>query len=207
MIRVALCDDDRMLASMLAKVIGADPGIEVVAVFSDGVSALNSKVEVDVWLLDVRMDGLSGLDVCRRLVERDASVKIVMMTALPDGRLDDALKAGARGFVFKDEKPTKLRHAVRAVFDGMWVSTQVPERVLLEPPGESIIESARDRQIVDLILTGASTKEMASSLSISEPHLKRQIGILMKRAGVASRPLLMAKLHAEAAARPELDRR
>ena len=210
MIRVGLCDDDALSLDGVANILGRDPEILVVHTAQTRDSALTFPHPVDVWLLDVAMPGLSAADTCRRLREGAGHTTVLMLTALPDGSVAEFLKAGASGYLYKDARPAHLLHAVKTAAEGLSVSSPEAIAAMLDEPllgrlspdvYESIVLDEEDERLVALVLEGHSVEVMAARLGLSESGFKKRLGRIMQRAGVATRPLLMARLFAARAAR------
>ncbi|MFT3887681.1 MAG: response regulator transcription factor [Arachnia sp.] len=212
MINVGICDDDDISLKGVASILSRDPDIEVVHLVETRDAALAAPGPVDVWLLDVAMPGLSAAETCRRLREGKGHPAILMITAFPDGSVTDAMKAGASGYLYKDVRPAHLLHAVKSAAQGLSVSSPEAISALLDEPllGRlspdlygTIVLDEDDERVVELVLEGHAVEAMAAKLGLSESGFKKRLGRIMHRAGVATRPLLMARLYAARAARDE----
>ena len=121
MIRVLLADDEELVRTGLRLILGTEPDLDVVGEASDGVQALALAAELspDVVLLDIRMPGLDGIEVARRLGETAASTRVVVLTTFDnDDYVYAALAAGASGFLLKDAPAGQLVTAIRAAAAG-----------------------------------------------------------------------------------------
>jgi DNA-binding NarL/FixJ family response regulator len=115
-VRVLVADDSGPYRAGIVRELSRQPGLEVVAEATDGASALAlaERAAPDVLLLDVRMPGLSGVDVVRRLRERDDDVPIVVLTAVPQFNvLRDVLEAGAHSWLSKASDRERIADALR----------------------------------------------------------------------------------------------
>lgn len=210
MIRVAICDDQVLALEGLASLVALDPELKVVFLAGTREEALAFRDPVDVWLLDVAMPGLSAAETCRRLREGAHGPRVLMITAFPDSRITDSMKAGASGYLYKDAPAAHLRHALKTAAEGLSVSSPETIAALLDEPlmgwaspdaYEGIVIDDKDERIVQLVLEGHAVEAMAAQLGMSESGFKKRLGRLMQRAGVTTRPLLMARLYAARAAR------
>ena len=120
-IRAMVVDDQRLFASMLARVIDAQPDMEVVGEAHDGEEAiaLCLEEEPDVALMDLSMPRVDGLSATRKLRDISPRVKILILTVhADDAHVFQGIKAGARGYILKDGTPEDLSRAIRAVYAG-----------------------------------------------------------------------------------------
>jgi DNA-binding NarL/FixJ family response regulator len=120
-IRVLLADDQRIVREGLATLLGLLDGVEVIGTAADGDEAVQLAAELrpDVVLMDLRMPRCDGVEATRRLRERDASVKVLMLTTYADDRsVIDALRAGARGYLTKDAGADEIERALVQVSEG-----------------------------------------------------------------------------------------
>ncbi len=202
MIRLGICDDDAMVRRLLAVTAQEADDIDLVAVCSSGEEALRVESPVDVWLMDMRMPGMTGAEVCRRLRARTPAPQVLILTAFATEPLTAAYRAGACGYLFKDESPSQLLAAIRAAAAGFTVSSTRAMDELLQDyaePAPTLLPSLSlgelDTRIVRHLLTGASYGEIARRVHMSESGVKKRTSALMKQVGVNSRPQLMARLH------------
>ncbi|MFT3887679.1 MAG: response regulator transcription factor [Arachnia sp.] len=210
MIKVGICDDDPTSRAGLGNIVTRHKDLDLVASVSSGEEAVAYGGGVDVWLMDVRMRGMSGVEACARLLTAERPPKVIMVTAFPDSRLAEAVKAGAIGFLYKDARPAHLVHAIRTAALGLAVGTPEAVAKMAEEPLmgavtpdalDTIVQDPTDARLAALIVQGHPTDVMAAKLGLSESGVKKRLRILMDRAGVSSRPLLMARLFAVSAAR------
>ena len=170
MIRVALVDDQALIRGGLRALLDAEPGFEVVGEAADGEAALVliRAQRPDVVLMDIRMPILDGLEATRRIAadEALAHVRVVVLTTFElDEYVFAALRAGASGFLLKDEDPAALLRALRAAATGdALLSPSVTRRVVetfsagAPPSGPALAGleelTEREREIVALVGTG-----------------------------------------------------
>jgi DNA-binding NarL/FixJ family response regulator len=171
--RVLIADDHMLFAEGLAQLLSGR--FEVVGKVCDGsqVAEAVEKLHPDVVLLDVSMPRVSGLDVLRQLKTRRAAVRAVVLTMHGDARLAvEALKAGAAGFVLKESTGDELLTALDAVLQGRtYLTSTLTGEVLslMSGPGETagVKLTARQRDVLRLIVDGKRVKEVAELLDLS----------------------------------------
>ncbi|MFE9251158.1 response regulator [Streptomyces sp. NPDC007088] len=201
-IRVMLVDDQALLRAGFRMVLAAQPDMEVVAEAGDGVQALAEldRVPVDVVLMDVRMPRLDGVETTRRIHERQAPPKVLILTTFDlDEYAFSALKAGAGGFMLKDVPPGELLSAIRAVHSGDAVVAPSTTRRLLDrfapmlpgatQPGHHALErlTGREREVMVLVAQGMSNGEIAARLTLSEATVKTHVGRILTKLGLRDR--------------------
>ena len=202
MISVAICDDDPGVRDLLPTVLASDPKLNIVGIFATGQEALTFDGHVDVWLMDVRLPGTSGHEVCRQLLARASPPRVLMLTASPDGPVAETLTTGAAGYLYKDDRPDNLIAAIRGVAAGYSLSSPAAVSTLLRGDEKlvrsvaALVEDDVDRALLSLILEGHSIRELAKRVHLSESGVKKRLKRYMEALDVSSRPMLMAKLHA-----------
>ncbi|MGI5472477.1 response regulator [Streptomyces sp. CA-132043] len=202
MTRVLLADDEAMIRAGFRAILGAAPGIEVVAEASDGheAVALALRHRPDVCLLDIRMprlDGLGAVAELRRVVPETA---VVMLTTFSeDEYIASALDSGASGFLLKSGDPRELIAGVRAVAEGgACLSPAVARRVISrlgagqfgrQAGARSRIEvlTGREREVLALVGAGLSNAEIARRLHVVEGTVKAYVSRILDRLDVRNR--------------------
>ncbi|MBU6506354.1 MAG: response regulator transcription factor [Alphaproteobacteria bacterium] len=191
-IRILLCDDHLLIRASLKSLIGEFPGIEVVGEASDGREALEhaGKLQPNVVLMDIAMPGLNGLEATRRLVKDYPQVRVVMLSMHADeSHVLQALRAGASGYVLKGSAPRELEMAIEAVARGeIFLSPAISKHVidvyLNRAEGEinSLdLLTPRQREILQLIAEGKSSKQIAQLLEASVKTIESHRASLMER--------------------------
>lgn len=200
MIRVLVADDQDMVRAGFRMILDAQPDIEVVADVADGVAAvrLTRELRPDVCLLDIRMPGLDGLEVTRRLAGPGTTdpVKVVVVTTFDlDEYVTGALEGGASGFLLKDADPALLIEAVRAASRGdALVSPQITVRLLRHvrshrraPEPSTVPLSDRERDVVRAAARGLTNTEVGAELHLSLSTVKTHLAAAQAKLGVRNR--------------------
>lgn len=192
-LRVLVADDQEIVRTGLAMILGAQDGIEVVATAVDGQDAVEHarRLRPDVCLLDIRMPRLNGIEATRALAGPDIPdpMAVVVVTTFDlDEYVYGALQAGARGFLLKDCGPELLTHAVRAAADGgSLIAPTVTTRLLRTfagrdtPPQPTSPLTEREDQVLVAVARGLTNHEVAAELYISLSTVKTHLGSLMTK--------------------------
>lgn len=193
--RVLLADDHALVRAGIRSLLERMTGIEVVAEASDGREALElaKKQLPNLMLLDIAMAGLNGLEALARATKEFSAVKVIILSMHANEEyVLQALRTGARGYLLKDAAVAELELALRAVNRGeIYLSPRISKRVIdsylerLEnerPLREEL--TLRQREIVQLIAEGKSTKEIAFLLKVSIKTVEAHRAQLMERLGI-----------------------
>jgi DNA-binding NarL/FixJ family response regulator len=207
MTRVVLADDQALIRGGLRALIEATEGIDVVGEAADGETALRVVRETlpDVVLMDIRMPGVDGLEATRRITSDPtlSRVRVLVLTTFEiDEYVFEALRAGASGFLLKDEEPVELLRALRVVAAGdSLLSPSVTRRVVETfasgpaPTGPALAAleelTGREREIVALVGTGLSNHEIADRLVISPATARTHVSRAMIKLGARDRAQLV----------------
>ncbi|MGZ8821960.1 MAG: response regulator, partial [Aeromicrobium sp.] len=179
-IRVLVADDQAMVRAGFRMLLAGEEDIEVVAEASNGLEAvyMAARFHPTVVLMDIRMPELDGLQATRRILAADPAAHILILTTFDlDEYIYEGLRAGASGFVLKDDPPEQLIAAIRTVAAGdALLSPTVTKRVIRqfarmtrpEPPKGLDELTAREREILRLIVNGLSNAEIGHELYISD---------------------------------------
>jgi DNA-binding NarL/FixJ family response regulator len=206
MITVMLVDDQNLVRKGVRSLLELAEEIEVVAEASDGAEAITMipQIKPDVVLLDMRMPGLSGLDVLRELSERRELPPTIILTTFDD---DEAVLAGirlgAQGYLLKDVALADLVNAIKTVSKGgTIVKPAVTQRLLkglehLQNEFSSLDQpdplTDRETEILRLMAGGYSNKEIANSLGVAEGTVKNHVSNILSKMGVRDRTRAVLK--------------
>jgi DNA-binding NarL/FixJ family response regulator len=184
-----IADDHRLFREGLRTLLGKRPDIKVVGEATDGAAtvAAVAKLKPDVVLMDISMPELNGIEAARRIVAQGGTTRIIMLSMHADRRfITESLRAGAMGYLLKDCSLDEVLLALNAVREGtLYLSSRISASVIREyvaiaqsVPGSAFsILSAREREVLQLLAEGRSTKEMAAKLHVSvktvETHRKQ----------------------------------
>ena len=206
MINVMLVDDQNLVRKGVRSLLELADEIEVIAEASDGAEAIRMIPEVapDVVLLDMRMPGLSGLDVLRELSQNDTLPPTIILTTFDDDELVLAgIQYGARGYLLKDIALAELVNAIKTVAEGgSIVRPAVTQRLLkglenLQNDFSSLDQpdplTGRETEILRLMAGGYSNKEIANSLNVAEGTVKNHVSNILSKMGVRDRTRAVLK--------------
>jgi DNA-binding NarL/FixJ family response regulator len=193
MIRVLVVDDHPVVRHGIVSILRWEADIELVGEAADGLEAVRLIMEQrpDVVLLDLRLPGLPGVDVMRQVRAQLPEVRFLVLTTYDtDKYIGTALTAGAQGYLLKDATPDELARAVRALMSGgaalePAVAARLLER-MSEPAGADEL-SARELDVLRLLVAGASNKAIAAQLNLSENTIKSHISHIFGKLQVQSR--------------------
>ena len=197
-IKVLLAEDHATVRQGLRMIIDSQPDLEVVGEVADGAEALEraQALKPTVVVMDISMPGMNGLKATRKIRETLPEVRIVALTRhKEDGYVQELLRAGASGYVLKQSSSEELIRAVRAVGNGnsyldpaitLAVTAKYQDATLKTGPVGSSI-SDRETDVLRLIATGYSNKEIASLLMVSVKTVESHKANSMKKLGLASR--------------------
>jgi len=202
-IRVLIADDQAMVRAGLSLIVRPHEDIEIVGEASDGHEAveLARVLRPDVVLMDVRMPRVDGIEATRRLLARGAPhhPRVLVLTTFDlDEYVYEALRAGAGGFMLKDEPPDHLLAGIRTVAAGEALLAPAVTRRLIEefirrPAAASFDGSrladltGREREILELLACGRSNDEIAQELYLSRATVKTHVGSIFRKLDLRDR--------------------
>jgi DNA-binding NarL/FixJ family response regulator len=206
-IRVLVVDDQSMVRAGFRMLLAQEPDLEVVAEAADGLEAVDkaARFSPTVVLMDIRMPELDGLQATRRILAADPAARILILTTFDlDEYIYEALRAGASGFVLKDDPPEQLIAAIRTVAAGdALLSPAVTKRVIgqfarlqrPEPPKGLDELTAREVEVFRLIADGRSNAEIAQELHISETTVKTHVTHVLQKLDLRDRVQAVVLAH------------
>jgi DNA-binding NarL/FixJ family response regulator len=193
-IRIILVDDHPVVRAGLVTMLASEPDVEIVGEASNGEEGLALALEraPDVVLMDLRMPKLDGAAATAKLRAANPNIRVVLLTTY-DGDADilRAVEAGATGYLLKDAPRRELVDAIRAAARGQSVlAPDVASRLMGQirnpaPPTEAL--SPREVQVLELVASGASNKEIGKKLRVSEATIKTHLLHVFAKLGVRDR--------------------
>jgi DNA-binding NarL/FixJ family response regulator len=198
-LRVLLADDHVTVRHGLKLLIESQPDMKVIFEASDGRSAVAKALELkpDVVVMDISMPGMNGLLATRTLKERQPEAAIITLTRHgDDAYLQELLRAGVSGYVLKQSAPTELLQAIRAAAaGGQYLDSTLTARVtagFLAKDGQRVGKSAatisqREAEVLRLIASGYSNKEIAGRLALSVKTVEAHKANAMRKLGLTGR--------------------
>lgn len=177
-IRLLIADDHMLVRAGIRKLLELVEGVEVVGETGNGLAVcdLVAATHPDIVLLDINMPGLSGLEVTAQLAHAGSGVRVLILSMhASDEYVSQALADGAKGYILKDAAPVELENAIRTLMaGGTYLSDSVSRHVLdayvQQQRGEkpAVVKlSPRQREVLQLIAQGHSTKAIARRLDLS----------------------------------------
>lgn len=211
---MVVADDDALARAGIRAVLTTDPGIEVVAEAGDGRQAIDlvQRHRPDVAVLDIRMPGTGGLEATAEIRRTVPATGVVVLTTFgEDDYILRALGGGASGFLVKSGEPEELVAGVRAVAEGAaYLSPRVTARVVAHlaatgagaragrrgDAGERVAAlTARERQVLALLASGLSNRQIARRLGLVEGTVKTHVSAVLAGLGVANRAAAAVLAH------------
>ena len=201
-IRVLLADDHTLVRAGIRSLLESVPGVEVVEETGDGREALDAiaKHRPDVALIDITMPGLNGLEVAKRIPQESPRTRVIVLSMHADpSYVRQALRAGVAGYLLKGAAVSELPLALAAVMRGeTYLTPKVSQTVVQELLREGGTEpdplhglTQRQREILQLIAEGCTTKEIAQRLEVSVKTVETHRQRLMDRLGIRDVPGLV----------------
>jgi DNA-binding NarL/FixJ family response regulator len=221
MIRVLLADDQTLVRSAFAMLVGSAPDMSVVGEAGTGRQAveLARTSRADLVVMDIRMPDLDGIEATRRIAADDdlAGVRVLVLTTYDtDEHVVEALRAGASGFLVKDTRPAELLEAIRVVAAGDALLSPGPTARLIAralrapevaaaPPALDPL-SERERQVLGLVARGLNNAEIADVLRLSPLTAKTHVSRIMGKLGARDRAQLVITAYESGLVTPGADR-
>lgn len=199
-IKILLADDHSLFREGIRSLLEDQDDIEIVGEAEDGLDAvkLAETLAPMIILMDINMPVLDGVEATRIILEKDPSVGIIILTMYPqDEYAFEALKAGAKAYLLKDTRSKQLLETIRMVYKGQAViDIDMTTRLLSEyrrlaDKEESVPKlqplSEQERRILTLVALGASNKDIAADLNLSERTIKNYLSVIFQKLQVNNR--------------------
>ncbi|GAB4345993.1 MAG: response regulator transcription factor [Leptolyngbyaceae cyanobacterium] len=205
MIRLLLVDDQSLVRQGLQAMLSLESDFQIVGTADNGEVAIQQveQLQPDVVLMDLRMPVMNGKQATRIITQRFPAVKVLVLTTYDDDvDVQDSMRAGAKGYLLKDMPSEELAESIRFVARGYTqMAPGLMEKMLTSTPEESPTRvppdltkleklTAREREVLHLIATGATNREIAQQLYISEGTVKTYVTNLFNRLNFKNRAQL-----------------
>jgi len=197
-IRVLLADDHAIILDGLASLLERNTDFKIVGRAGDGLSAVRLAAELfpDIVIMDISMPGLNGIEATRRILAANPKRKVIALSMHNDSRyISEALKSGALGYLLKESAFEELIAAVRTVMKGQcYLSASIAGVVIKDyvrrlektESGAFSVLTPREREVLQALAEGLSTKEIACSLSVSVKTVETYRSQIMEKLDIHS---------------------
>lgn len=198
-VRLLIVDDSEVVRAGLRTLLGGEPSLEVIAEVGTVAAGLDGcrRLQPDVVLLDIRLPDGSGIEACRRIRQEFPEVHVLILTSVIDDTVvDDAIRAGAHGYLLKEIDGRGLVNAIREVADGRSIlDPAITSRVLqLVRSGSAgagrdplSLLSPQEKRVLALIAEGCTNKEVAARLGLSEKTVRNYLSTVFEKLHVSRR--------------------
>ena len=199
MIKVAIVDDDAIVAMSMQTILGAASDMEVVALGYDGGDAIEiyDRYRPDILLTDIQMKEMSGLEAAMRIVRQYPDARIILLTTFQDDEyVKEALKIGAKGYILKQDFAGVIP-AIRAVYSGqsVWgneIISRIPDMIKDKDDAAHSVYGITDKEyeIIELVAQGFSNKEIAEKLYLGAGTVRNYISTVLEKLHLRDRTQL-----------------
>lgn len=212
MIRLLLVDDQNLICQGLKAMLSLEADLEVVGIANNGEVAIEqvATLQPDVVLMDVRMPIMDGREATRMITQQYPQVKVLVLSTFDDDQyIADAMRAGAKGYLLKDMPSEELAQAIRFVHLGYTqlapglmekliagFSTTPTPTTKLESTSAALVQlTPREQEVLQLVAAGATNRDIAQQLFISEGTVKTHVTHLLNRLNLRNRSQLAIYAH------------
>lgn len=203
-VRVLVVDDHQLIRDGIAAVLDLQPGVSVIATAANGLEAIEQAhaLSPDVILMDVRMPVMDGVEATVAIRQQTPACQVVMLSIFDDDQhVIKALQAGASGYLLKDIAPAALAQAIQLAHLGLWQLDSAPAVRLIQATDRRDADpvygspvapldpslTSRERQVLRLIAAGATNREIAAQLHVSEGTVKNHVSRILGQLGLRDR--------------------
>lgn len=194
-IRILLVDDHMVVRKGLFHVLDTLPDLDVIAEAESGEAALYlcQKLQPDIVIMDIKMDGMGGLEATRLIAQHHPSTRILGLSTFANQEvISEMFSAGAHGYLLKDVSAQELADAIRRIHSGEKLSppdiqidpTQQTSGNVSEPPVEMGLQQ---RKVLALMTKGFTNSEIAVQLGISQPTARYHVSAILQKLNVSNR--------------------
>lgn len=188
-IQILLVEDQTLMRQGLKTILDLEPGLRVIGEASDGENGVRLALEMrpDVILMDVQMPRLNGVDATAKLCRQWPEAKVIILTTFDrDDYVYQGVRAGALGYLLKDAPANRLIETIRRVHAGeVFIQPEIASRALREMMRPAAVAteplSEREREVLLLLAQGASNKDMAEKLFITEGTVKNHVSNILAK--------------------------
>ena len=196
--RILLADDHKIIAEGLRSLLEKNPAFAVVGHASDGRTAVRLAADLspDLVIMDISMPGLNGIEATRQILEANPRTKVIALSMHKDGHyIAAALKSGVMGYLLKESAFEELAAAIQAVLKGQsYLSTSIADIVIKDyirhlgkqGTGAFSVLGPREREVLQSLSEGLSTKEIAARLKVSVKTVETYRGQIMSKLNIRS---------------------
>ncbi|WP_125590504.1 response regulator transcription factor [Companilactobacillus jidongensis] len=188
MTTIYLAEDQEMLNTALATLLGLEDDLEVIGTATDGQTALSEIIskKPKIAILDIEMPTLSGLDVAEQIKILNLSTKVIILTTFARASyFEQAVKANVNGYLLKDNPTDQLVKIIHEVLDGQTIFS--PELVTTILSAEKNPLTKRELEVLKEIKIGKNSKEIAKSVFLSDGTVRNYISSILSKTGASSR--------------------
>lgn len=196
--KVLIIDDDKLVVTSLQTILEADDEIHVMGTGTSGRQAIElyRSLKPDIILLDIRMDGMTGIEAAEKILTEDPQAKILFLTTFSDNEyIVSALQLGAKGYILKQNYESivsslKSVHMGQRVF-GDEIIKKMPQALIAEKTGmEGFNLSEKEMDIITHVANGLSNKEIGEALFLSEGTVRNYLSIILEKLELRDRTQL-----------------
>jgi two-component system response regulator DevR len=196
-ITLVLVDDSEVVRAGLRSLLGMEAELQIVgeAATVAGAIEVTQRLRPNVVLLDIRLPDGTGFEACRQILQRSPETRVLVLTSIgDDSMVDEAIRAGAHGYLLKEIDGRALMNAIRDVFIGKSIldpaiTARVMQMVKSGGPGREALASLspQEKRVLALIAEGCTNKEVGVKLSLSEKTVKNYLSTVFEKLHVSRR--------------------